>query len=75
MKCIACKKGTPVAGSTTVSVDRGGVVVVVRQVPASICSTCGEEYLDAEIIKQIEVLVARAQASGADFSVQRFKAA
>ena len=75
MRCIACKNGTTDDGATTVSVDTGTSVVVIRGVPAAICSTCGEEYLDTEVLKEIEIMVEQARRAGVDVSVQQFKAA
>jgi YgiT-type zinc finger domain-containing protein len=75
MRCITCKNGETHEGRVTMSIDRGSVVVVVRDVPAQVCTTCGEEYLDTEIIKKIETIVDHAQASGIDVSVQHFTAA
>ncbi|MCL6563750.1 MAG: YgiT-type zinc finger protein, partial [Firmicutes bacterium] len=35
--CVICKRGIPQAGTTTVTVERPGTLVVFRQVPAQIC--------------------------------------
>jgi len=75
MRCLACKKGSTEAGSVTISVDRGSIVIVVRDVPARICTTCGEEYLDAETMKQVEEIVDSAKDSGVDVSVKYYSAA
>ena len=75
MRCIACKKGSMAPGSVTVSVDKGTTVVVIRQVPAFVCTTCGEEYLEADVIKDIERIVKSAQDAGLNIAIQQFKAA
>ncbi len=75
MKCIVCKKGSTQQGRTTVSVDKGATIVVIRNVPAEICSTCGEEYIDTDTMKGIEPLVASAQKAGLTIAVQQFHAA
>jgi len=75
MTCIACKKGSTQPGTTTVSIDKGATIVVIRDVPAEICSTCGEEYIAAHIIKDIDKLVASAQKAGLNIAVQQFNAA
>ena len=75
MRRIACKKGVTEPGTTTMSVDKEDTVVVIRDVPAEICSTCGEEYLDAQTTKEVEKLVASAQKAGLNVAVQNFKAA
>jgi YgiT-type zinc finger domain-containing protein len=46
MNCVICKHGTTAPGKTTVTLERGGTVVVIKDVPAEICGDCGEYYLD-----------------------------
>ncbi len=75
MKCIVCKKGSTEPGATTVSIDKGATIVVIRGVPAAICSTCGEEYINADTIKDIEKIVGSAQKAGLNIAVQQFNAA
>ena len=75
MTCIVCKKGSTQPGKVTVTIDKGVTVVVVREVPAQVCSTCGEEYIDAETMREIEKLVTSAQIAGLHIAVQTFKAA
>ncbi|MBN2718862.1 MAG: type II toxin-antitoxin system MqsA family antitoxin [Deltaproteobacteria bacterium] len=75
MKCIVCKNGDTEPGNVTVSVDKHDTVVVIRDVPAQVCATCGEEYIDAQTMKQIEKLVESAQKAGMNFAVQHYHAA
>jgi len=44
-------------GTTLFSVDLGHGVVVVRNVPASVCSQCGEALLDDTIAGEFERIV------------------
>jgi YgiT-type zinc finger domain-containing protein len=75
MTCIACKNGLTAHGKVTVSIDKGTTVVVIRDVPAQICSTCGEEYIDPDTMRELERLVASAERAGLHIAVQHFKAA
>ena len=75
MKCIVCKNGSTEPGTVTVTVDKRTTVVVIRDVPAAVCTTCGEEYIDADTMKEIEKLVKSAQKAGMNVAVQQFKAA
>ncbi|MEI7911273.1 MAG: YgiT-type zinc finger protein [Verrucomicrobiota bacterium] len=43
--CPLCG-GTKTAGTTTFTADLGSGVVVVRRVRATVCSQCGEEWID-----------------------------
>ncbi len=75
MKCIACKNGSTKPGTVTVTVDKQTTVVVIRDVPAEVCSTCGEEYIDADTMRNLEKLVLSAQKAGMNVAVQHFIAA
>ncbi len=75
MRCIACKHGETEPGAVTLSVERQGAVVVIRDVPADVCTTCGEEYLSAPVMKELEVAVEQAQGAGLDVAVRHYKAA
>ena len=44
-------------GRTTYTVDIGFSVIVVRDVPAMICSQCGEEWIGADTARELEVKV------------------
>src|SRR2546422_8301609 len=46
MKCVICQFGETEPGTTTVTLTRGETTVVIRDVPAQVCTTCGEEYVD-----------------------------
>ena len=58
--CYACG-GTMIQDETTVTVDFGSGVVVVRNVPATVCSQCGMEWIDDEAAAKIEVIVKEAK--------------
>ena len=59
MKCAFCG-GTIDSGLTTVSVDTGSGVVVIRGVPARVCSQCGEEWILDKLAAEVERIVRRA---------------
>ena len=46
MPCAICRIGDTHPGQTTVTLERDQTTLVVRGVPAAVCSNCGEEYLD-----------------------------
>jgi YgiT-type zinc finger domain-containing protein len=55
-RCPLCG-GRKTSGKTTYSVDLGFGVVVVRNVSATICDQCGEEWIGAEVSRKLEKLV------------------
>jgi YgiT-type zinc finger domain-containing protein len=75
MQCVICKQGTTEPGTATVTLERGGMTLVVKGVPALICSNCGEEYLDeATTTRLLDVAEAAAQA-GVQVDVREYVAA
>jgi len=54
--CPLCG-GKKIKGKTTFSADLGSGVVVVRQVEATICSQCGEEWIDDATARRLEQIV------------------
>ena len=54
--CPICG-GKKTKGKTTLSADLGSGVVVVRQVEATICSQCGEEWIDDATARKLEDIV------------------
>lgn len=60
MKCQICKTGTTNPGTTTVTLERGKTVVVVKDVPAQLCDNCGEYYLAEDVASRIYALAEEA---------------
>jgi YgiT-type zinc finger domain-containing protein len=61
-KCPLCG-GTKIPGETTFTADLGTGVVVVRRVPATVCSQCGEEWIDNETASRLEKVVNEARST------------
>ena len=55
-QCPLCS-GDKEAGKTIYSVDLGFGVVVIRNVPAMICSQCSEEWIDSATAGKLEKMV------------------
>jgi len=55
-KCPLCG-GTKKEGTTTFTVDFISGVVVVRNVPATVCSQCGADWIDDDIAARLEEIV------------------
>lgn len=60
-RCPFCE-GNKKEGTTSYTVDLGFGVVVVRNVPAKICSQCGEEWIAASVARSLENIVLSAKA-------------
>ncbi len=66
--CPLCR-GTKRPGTTTFTADLGFGVVVIRNVPALVCSQCGADWLDDEVTQRIERLVEEARAKRSQVEV------
>lgn len=53
MECVICKNGTTELGKVTVALEREGSIIAIKEVPADICTNCGEYYLSAEMTKEV----------------------
>lgn len=54
--CPLCS-GTKEPGRTTFTVDLGFGVVVVRQVPATVCTQCGTDWIADEVAERLEKII------------------
>ncbi|MHB8683812.1 MAG: type II toxin-antitoxin system MqsA family antitoxin [Dehalococcoidia bacterium] len=75
MRCVVCKRGEPRAGSTTVTIVRETLTLVVKNVPALICESCGDEYFDEEVLAALEVIAERSEESGVEVVIREYHAA
>jgi len=53
VKCIICKHGETRPGKTTVTLERNGMTLVIRNVPAEMCENCGEAYVDEATAREL----------------------
>ena len=73
MKCVICKNGETSKGKTTVTIERGGTIVVIKGVSAGICNNCGEYYLDQKTMEEILQKANEAYQKGAEIEVINIK--
>jgi len=51
--CLICRQVETIDGLTSVTFERGELRLVVNSVPARICPSCGEAYVDENIAVQL----------------------
>ncbi len=71
-RCPTCG-GDRVSGQTTFTADLGFGVIVIRDVPATVCDQCGEEWLDDQTLEHIEHLVDHAKQAKSQLEMVSFK--
>jgi YgiT-type zinc finger domain-containing protein len=72
MKCPICRTGETKPGKATVTLEREGLTLVVRGVPAEVCGNCGEEYVDAADTDRLMVAAEDALRSGVKVDVREY---
>lgn len=75
MKCPICKKGETAPGTATVTLERDGLTLVVKAVPAQVCENCGEEYVDEATTAELLAKVESEARAGTEINVRHFQAA
>ena len=75
MKCAMFQYGETELETTVVALTRDETTVVIRDVPALVYTTCGEEYVDAATGKRLSQIAEAAVDEGVQVNVRRYKAA
>ena len=75
MDCIFCEHGTTQVGTTTVTLERDTLTLVIKGVPAQVCENCGEAYVDQAITEQLLAIVDQAAQAGVHVDVREYVAA
>ena len=75
MDCVICKNGKTQQGFVTFSLERDGVIIVFKNVPAMICQNCGDFYLTEETTALLLHKAAKPVEKGVEFEIINFKTA
>lgn len=75
MKCVICKHGETHPATTTVTLERGGMTLVFKGVPAQVCQNCGEAYLDDATTAHLLAAADEAARAGVQVTVRDYVAA
>lgn len=49
MICLICRQAETVSGLTSVNFERGEMKLTVNNVPARVCPSCGEAYVEEDV--------------------------
>ena len=74
MKCVICKTGEISPGTVTVTLERGPTVLLIKEVPAQVCTQCGEYYLDEQTTRRLYEQAEKALERNAELEVLRYAA-
>lgn len=75
MECALCKVGTTEKGKVTITLERDKAIVLIKDVPAEVCTNCGHYYLSEEITRLVMEKGNTAIESGAELEVFKLQVA
>ena len=75
MKCVICKQGATKLGHTNITLELEDMVCVIKQVPAEVCTNCGEAYLDAKTTQVVMEIAKKASQQGIRVGIRQYRAA
>lgn len=75
MKCLICKQAETRPGLTTVTLERDGLILVVKNVPAQVCPNCGEAYADEDATAHLLKTAEKMARSGTLVDVRQYMGA
>lgn len=70
--CIYCPTGHFESGTTTITLERSGTTLVVKQVPGKVCWACGEALLSEKTVDRLQDMIERAVEAGIDTAVRSY---
>lgn len=75
MTCVICKRGETQSSATTVTLERDGMTLVFKDVPAQVCTNCGEAYVEDKISAGLLKAAEEAARAGVQVDIREFTAA
>ena len=74
MKCVICKEAETKSGKTSLVFERNGSTIVFKDVPARVCSNCGEAYVADEVTGNILKTVESELKKGVELEIIQYAA-
>jgi len=71
--CRQCPEGIYEKGRVTETLERGDTIVVVKDVPALVCTVCGNSLLAVEEVERLQDILKRAEAEGVELESRRYQ--
>ncbi|MCS6302571.1 MAG: type II toxin-antitoxin system MqsA family antitoxin [Nitrospira sp.] len=75
MTYVICKHGKTRPGTATVTLERAATALVIKGVPAQVCTNCGEEYVEEDTTARLLRTAEEAVRTGVQVDVRQYAAA
>lgn len=72
MTCVICKHGHTQSDKTTVTLERAGMTIVFKDVPAEVCANCSEAYVDEKTSAVLLHAAEAAARAGVQVDIREF---
>ncbi len=72
MNCFMCK-GNLEEKKVNYIVDFDNTIIIVKGVPAKVCTQCGEQYFDDEIAENLEKIVKQLKQLATEVTIVSYK--
>jgi YgiT-type zinc finger domain-containing protein len=67
MECVICKSGIMHEGKVTVTLEKNGSIILIKEVPAQVCDVCEHYYLDEQTTGEVLKRGTEGLLKGADY--------
>ena len=74
MKCVICKTGETAPGKATLTFEKNGCIIIIKDVDGDICQNWGESYHSAEVTGRLMAMTEAAATNGTEIEVRRYVA-
>ena len=75
MNCVLCHNGVTEKGFVTVTLEKNNSIILLKNVPAEICTNCGHYYLSKETSNEVLQKGNEAVSKGAELEIVNLKVA
>ncbi|MBD3630644.1 type II toxin-antitoxin system MqsA family antitoxin [Cyclobacterium sp.] len=75
MECSLCKNGTTEKGYVTVTLEKGETIVLIKSVPAEVCTNCGHSFLPDKTTQLVLNKGKEAYSKGTELEVVKLQVA
>lgn len=72
MNCFKCE-GKLIEKKVNYMVDLESTIIIIKEVPARVCTQCGEQYFDDETSENIEIIVNKLKDLSTEVTIINYK--
>lgn len=72
MECFMCK-GTTEQRTVNYLLDLGNTIIIIKDVPANVCTKCRERYFDDDVMENLEKIVDGIRNIATEMSIVSYK--